>query len=141
MSIIEVPPSVMLIVPIEAVNCTAVIVKVFESSDVPGAHWTDPLPGVLQEPLSSPIPVASVAVRVPHGLQDDVRVKFADAPTASAKGFTKVKTGIVATVHLLTTDKVRDGLTAMSVVAKNTATAPPPEAPAVTLIATHGAPP
>ena len=38
-----------------------------------------------------------------------------------------------------TTDKVRNGLTTMSVVAKNTATAPSPEAPAVTVINVHGA--
>ena len=38
-----------------------------------------------------------------------------------------------------TTDKVRNGLTTMSVVAENTATAPPPEAPAVTVINVHGA--
>ena len=78
-------------------------------------------------------------MRVPHGLQDDVRVTLADAPTASTKGFDAVKMGFVATVHLSTTDKVRDGVTTMSVVAKDTATAPPPEAPAITVIDTHGA--
>ena len=117
----------------------AVMVKVLERALPLSAvtHVTAPPLSEDQPELINPGSEVRVDVTDDHGLHDAVSVTVPVVPTKRVKG-----EGVVAavTVHLEPTVIVRVGLVTMSVVAKPTATAPPPAAPAVTVIVGHAVP-